>query len=221
MSAEILPLIDFSKVKKKRRIEDQANDNDEDLGDVLIKKTKGKKKGKKKSEKTDNSLQDKENEEFNNTNGLYSYEFLLNRVYEKMKDITLNDIKLPQIKVIQSSNGKSSWVNFQELVDALGRGREHLFQYFKDDFGIEASLGQNGEILFKKKVTDIMVKNTLRKYLDNYVKCPVCKSFNTILKKDQRLLRIFCLDCKGERTIQPLKSRGVPEAGKKKKINNL
>ena len=89
-------------------------------------------------------------------------------------------LKLPQIEVVQGSNGKSSWVNFQKFVDALGRGREHLFQYFKDDFSIEASLGQSGEILFKKKVTDIMVKNTLTKYLNSYVKCSVCKSYNEL-----------------------------------------
>ena len=216
MSAEILPLIDFKKVKKKRRNEEQGNDNYEELEGVILKKGKGKKKGKNKTKPTG------ENEELKNTNGLYSYELLLDRVYEKMKDFALSDsmsisLKLPQIEVAQGSGGKSSWVNFQKFVDALGRGREHLYQYFKDDFGIEASLGQSGEILFKKKVTDIMVKNTLRKYLDSYVKCSVCKSYNTILKKDQRLLRIFCLDCKGEKTIQPLKSRGVPGAGAGKK----
>ena len=181
MSTEILPLIDFSKVKKKRRNEDLENENDEELGDIVLKK-KGKKKGKgkTKTEKTENNTDDKENEEFNNTNGLYSYELLLDRIYSKMKELTLNDsmtinMILPQVNVKQAAYGRSIWVNFEGIADALGRNKEQLFQYCKDDFGIEATLGASGEILFKNRVTDTMAKNTLTKYINNYVKCPVCK----------------------------------------------
>ena len=47
MSSEILPLIDFSKVKKKRKVE--AENTDElDLEDVVLTKKKGKKKNKEK-----------------------------------------------------------------------------------------------------------------------------------------------------------------------------
>ena len=44
MSAEILPLIDFSKVKKKKRLEEPENEDqdDQELGDIVLKK-KGKK----------------------------------------------------------------------------------------------------------------------------------------------------------------------------------
>jgi glycosyltransferase involved in cell wall biosynthesis len=87
------------------------------------------------------------------------------------------------------------------------------------DLSIEATLGGEGQIYFKskQKVTERMLRNVLDKYYNDYIKCPNCKSFKTILRKDQstRLPQIYCEVCKGEKTIQNIKSRGG--GGKRKK----
>ena len=76
-----------------------------------------------------------------------------------------------------------------------------------------------GQMFFKTKqpVTQNNLKNVILKYCNEYIRCPNCKSFKTILRKDQstRLPQIYCEVCKGEKTIQAIKSRGG--AGKRKK----
>ena len=220
MADEILPLIDFSKVKKKRRQEEP--ENEEDLDDFLSVKKKGKKKKKKPTDKAESNAQDLENEEQNNLNGAYSYDFLLNRLFNTMnskKDKSASFISIPNLKLGVGNNDRTTWINFAQVAEALRRSKEHLFSYVISDLSIEATLGGEGQIYFKskQKVTERMLRNVLDKYYNDYIKCPNCKSFKTILRKDQstRLPQIYCEVCKGEKTIQNIKSRGG--GGKRKK----
>ena len=220
MADEILPLIDFSKVKKKRRQEEP--ENEEDLDDFLSVKKKGKKKKKKPTDKAESNAQDLENEEQNNLNGAYSYDFLLKRLFNTMnskKDKSASFISIPNLKLGVGNNDRTTWINFAQVAEALRRSKEHLFSYVISDLSIEATLGGEGQIYFKskQKVTERMLRNVLDKYYNDYIKCPNCKSFKTILRKDQstRLPQIYCEVCKGEKTIQNIKSRGG--GGKKKK----
>ena len=220
MADEILPLIDFSKVKKKRRQEEP--ENEEDLDDFLSVKKKGKKKKKKPTDKAESNAQDLENEEQNNLNGAYSYDFLLKRLFNTMnskKDKSASFISIPNLKLGVGNNDRTTWINFEQVAEALRRSKEHLFSYVISDLSIEATLGGEGQIYFKskQKVTERMLRNVLDKYYNDYIKCPNCKSFKTILRKDQstRLPQIYCEVCKGEKTIQNIKSRGG--GGKRKK----
>ena len=220
MADEILPLIDFKKVKKKKRQEDP--ENEDDLDDFLAVKKKGKKKKKKPTDKAESNAQDIENEDPNNTNGAYSYDFLLKRLFNTMntkKDNSGAFITIPNLVLGVGANDRTTWVNFAKVAEALRRSKEHLYSYVISDLSIEATLGGEGQIYFKskQKVTERMLRNVLDKYYNDYIKCPNCKSYKTILRKDQstRLPQIYCEVCKGEKTIQTIKSRGG--GGKKTK----
>ena len=223
MDNEILPLIDFKKVKKKKRLEEPDNEDqdDQDLeGFISMKK---KKKGKKKKEKNETDTQEIENEDPNNTNGAYSYDFLLNRLFNIMKpqkdSNVSSDMKIPGLVLGKGSNDRTTWVNFEKVADVLGRSKDHLFQFVMAELSVEATLGGEGQMFFKTKqsITTNNLRNIIHKYINEYIRCPNCKSFKTILRKDQstRLPQIYCEVCKGEKTIQAIKSRGG--AGKKRK----
>ena len=225
MENEILPLIDFSKVKKKRRHEEPENEDqdDQELDSFINTKKKGKKK-KRNKEKNETNNQEIENEDPNNNdNGAYSYDFLLKRLYNTMKarkDLSTNtEMKIPAFILGKGANDRTSWVNFGEVAEAIGRSKEHLLSYIVSDLAIEATLGQEGQMFFKtkQKISQNTLKNVVLKYTNDFVRCPNCRSFKTILRKDQstRLPQIYCEVCKGEKTIQPIKSRGG--GGKKKK----
>ena len=234
MSSEILPLIDFSKVKKKRRNkveikeekekeketkeeEYENKEEDDDLDDVVLTKGKGgkvKKTGKKKKEKQENIIESDNNLKF-------SYEFLLNRIYDIMKANNPNSssdrLKIPNIKVNITGKDRSSWVNLETVAESLNRDIESLFKYILSELGIEGTIGGDNQANFKAKVTQTSIEKVLTKYINDYVRCPTCKSFKTILKKDQstRLLQKYCENCKSVKTVQVIKARAT--AGKKKK----
>ena len=222
MDKEILPLIDFSKVKKKRKLEEQDNEEqeDQDLDNMFSVKKKNKKK-KPKTKKNEKNIQDIENEDPNNSNGAYSYDFLLKRLYNIMKDqkdpSTRVEINIPNFILSEGANRKTTWANFGKVADALGRSKDHILSYIYDELSVEGTLGGEDQLYFKSKVTQTSLKNAIHKYITDYIRCPNCKSLRTILRKDQstRLPQIYCEDCKGEKTIKTIKSRGG--VGKKKK----
>jgi translation initiation factor 2 subunit 2 len=220
MSSEILPLIDFSKVKKKRKVEAE-NADEQDLEDIVLTKKKGKKA--KKEKKNENIIEENENNgDINeNENEKFPYDTLLKRLYNLMKKHNPNSsaggLKIPTIQVGLVGKDRACWMNFEKVANSLNRNLEHLFQYVLSELGIEGTIGGENQANFKAKVTQISLQKVLTKYINDYVRCPNCKSFKTILKKDPstRLQQIFCENCKSEKTVQVIKSR--LNAGKKKK----
>ena len=227
MSSELLPLIDFSKVKKKRRNkleikeekeEDHENKDEDDLEDIVLTKKKGGKKGGKKGAKKEEK---NENKIESDNNMKFSYEFLLNRIYEIMKANNPNSssgrLKIPSVTVNMTGKDRSSWVNLGNVAQALNRDIESLFKYVLSELGIEGTIGGDNQANFKARITQTAIEKVLTKYITDYVRCPNCKSFKTILKKDQstRLLQKFCENCQSVKTVQVIKTRAT--AGKKKK----
>ncbi len=227
MSSEILPLIDFSKVKKKRRIkkeekeENQENNDEDDLGDVILTKKKGGKKGGKKAKKGDEEKEEKIEANEENGNSIYSYDSLLKRIYGLMKVHNTNSssggLKIPTIQINLVGKDRSCWMNLEKVAEALNRNIDDLFKYVLSELGIEGTKGGENQANFKARVPQSSLQKVLTKYINDYVRCPNCKSFKTIIKRDQsaRLQQIFCENCKSEKTVQVIKSRA--NAGKKKK----
>lgn len=212
------PLIDFSKVKKKRPagwtgktnsniIEIYSNKNDNELGDVIIKKAPKKKVG-----------EDTELESNSNimpiSEGEYTYDFLLERITGLIKkhNPTMTDtrdkIKLPMPVINRIGNTpRSAWSNFSEVCDAINRPVEHVYQFIMAELGIEGTIGGEGQFMYKGKFTNKHFEPLLKKYIHEYVQCPNCKSTSTTLRKDNtvRMLMISCSVCKSEKTVQAIK----------------
>jgi translation initiation factor 2 subunit 2 len=216
MEQEILPLIDFSKVKKKKKEIPKSETEPEDLSNIMITKKKHKEENQK--EKEEKELEKSENQ---NNEEDYTYEFLLERVYKMIKSRDSNStenrgsIKMPVPQVNLVGKSRSAWTNFNDFVKVLNRSQEHLFQYVLGELGVEGTIGGENQFFLKSKINSKDIETILRKYIHDYVQCPNCKSVKTIIKKDQgtRLLQIYCENCKTEKTVQHLKSH--VKAGKK------
>ena len=60
-----------------------------------------------------------------------------------------------------------------------------MFQYILSELGCEGTKGWKDQTNIKAIVTQSNLQKVLTKYINDYVRCPNCKSFNTIIKKDQ------------------------------------
>lgn len=207
MDSEVLEIIDFTKVKKKKKetkIQKKPESKSEKTED--IRKINLEKKKTIKEEKPEELPQQIKEE--------YTYEELLKRVYDLIKNHNPEftseraNLKIPVPQITSVGKTRSSWLNFESFVESLNRPRDHLSNYVKGEIGCEATIGGEKQLFLKAKVSKNQIESILRKYIQDYVKCPNCKSFKTILKKDQstRLLQICCESCKTEKTIQNLKS---------------
>lgn len=228
---EILPLIDFRKVKKKARDKpianknadenEQKNSEDEDLDDVIIsKKPKEQKEKKKKEKKTGKNDEHTEKKFYNSLKLLYEYDFLLQRVVGLIKannpDSIGEQMTIPTVK-ISSTKTKSCWLNFSEFPQRFNRDREHFMKFVIAEFGVDVTIGQDGQANIKGRINKKQAEETIKKYVKEYVKCPMCKGFKTILEKDNktRFLVIKCETCKATKTLGNLAKR--VKAGKKDK----
>jgi translation initiation factor 2 subunit 2 len=218
---EDLPLIDFSKVRKKRPL-NQRNDNTtggDDLSDIIIKKTS-------KKLTTDGMEDNTQDQKTTSTFGLggnqeYSYDFLLDRISNLIKknnpsfgDSKKVSIPVPQMNKVGTT--RTAWVNFSEVCNSLNRPTDHMYNFILSELGVEGSLGGESQFLMRGKFNNKHIESLLKKYVHDYVQCSNCKSSTTVLKKDNtsRLQVMACSSCGSEKTVQPLKV-GVQKATKK------
>ena len=77
----------------------------------------------------------------------YTYEDLLLRITKMLKDKNpslaggASALKGQTPDVVKLGTTKTSWMNFDAMVEALDRKHEHLMSYISAELGAEASLG--------------------------------------------------------------------------------
>ena len=226
MDPEILPLIDFTKVKKKKIIKtpvqppetgtqpnpsvpsahpEQAQPKSEDLSNVFLEK--------KKQPEAQQASQE-ENQKTVHFNDIYSYDFLLDRIYKMIQSPERSLLKIP-IPELNPAGKRSVWVNFSSFETALNRPLEHLLHFVMEELGVEGTINAEKQALLKSRVARNQIESILRKYIQDFVQCKNCKSFKTTIIKDQstRLQQLSCESCKAILTLQNAKS--LTKAGRK------
>lgn len=197
-----LPLIDFSKLKKKRPKNYKPEEDDLSKFEVDV-DTKNDKEKDPLNQTSHNSERSKET---------YTYEYLLERVSKLIKknnpSMTEKSkvlLKAPIVNKVGTT--KSAWINFVDTCTCLNRDREHLQQYILTELGNEGALGQENQLIIKGKFTNKHIENLLTKYIKEYVTCQMCKSPNTLLTKDNstRLQVMQCNVCGSTRTVANIK----------------
>ena len=136
------------------------------------------------------------------------YKHLLDRIIdiiaEKNPDILGNEKKfsLPVIQ-IQKVGTRSVWINFKEVCDLIKRPIDHVYNFFVKELGTEASLGGENQFSLKGKYNSTKIEALIAKYAKEYVRCPNCKSFDTIITKNNstRLQMLECNFCNTKRSV--------------------
>ncbi|KAF6262197.1 hypothetical protein COO60DRAFT_1677561 [Scenedesmus sp. NREL 46B-D3] len=126
---------------------------------------------------------------WSNSDREYTYDELLDRVFgilrERNPELTGERRRTSaQAATAREGTKKTVFTNFMDLCKAMNRNNEH------------------GRFLPKSFET------VLRRYVNEYVLCPGCKSVDTLLDKDSatRLMHLRCQQCGASRTVQAIKS---------------
>lgn len=223
--------------KKEEPLVQQAEeivvDNDLDL-DMDFSKTKKKKKKKKDldelvAEEERKETDDKDNvEEPNlwiNSDRDYTYDELLNRVFniirEKNPDMVAGKkqkfiMRPPQ--VVRIGTKKSSFSNFAEICKTLHRQPKHLLDFLLAELGTSGSVDGNSQLIIKGRFQQKQIENVLRRYIKEYVTCHTCRSPDTILQKDTRLFFLQCEVCGSRCSVASIKSGFQAVTGKRAAI---
>eukprot|EP00877_Chromochloris_zofingiensis_P000602 jgi/Chrzof1/10542/Cz05g02180.t1 len=153
----------------------------------------------------------------------YTYDELLDRVFgilrEKNPELTgarrRTVLKPPQ--VAREGTKKTVFTNFMELCKAMNRNNEHVSAYLLAELGTSGSLDGQQRLVVKGRFLPKSFETVLRRYVNEYVLCPGCKSVDTLLDRDSatRLMHLRCQQCGASRTVQAIKSGFVARVSRR------
>eukprot|EP00803_Ostreobium_quekettii_P002841 evm.model.scf_1374.1 EVM.evm.TU.scf_1374.1 scf_1374:19073-27619(-) len=219
-----------------------AGDEDDDAGNLLPLDLSKKKKKKKKDKKVrkfefDDELDDapvegeQASEEpkgrypWSGTTRDYSYDELLDRVYNVLKEKNpllakgrqKTSMKPPQ--VVREGTRKTVVLNFADLCKIMNRNTEHVMTFLIAELGTTGSLDGQSRIVLKGRFNSQSIETVLRRYINEYVLCDSCKSLDTLLDRDSatRLLHLRCQQCGASRTVSAIKSGYVARVGRRRR----
>lgn len=153
----------------------------------------------------------------------YHYEEILGRIFgmlrannpelagEKHKTI----LKPPE--VLREGTKKTVFVNFMELCKAMHRQPDHVMGYLHAELGTSGSLDGQQRLIMKGRFTPKVFEGILRRYVNEYVICNMCKSTDTLLVREQRLFILRCQQCGASRSVQAIKTGFVAQVGRRKR----
>ena len=133
---------------------------------------------------------------------IYPYKTLLDKVYgliRKQNPDLVNKkravLRPPQVMRVGTS--KILWVNYPEICKMMKRDPDHVFRFFLAELGTTGSIDGNGRFMIKGKYVPTTINNLLRKYIANYVTCPMCRGVDTTLDRDSASRMYFrhCNTC--------------------------
>lgn len=229
-----IDLESFGKKKKKKKtplnLDDLGDALPEDEEDDVDLESFGKKKKKKRRAGGDNGGEEakeenKENEEDNawvSGDRDYTYDELLERVFNIMKDKNPEMVAGEKKKfvmrppqVVRVGTKKTAFANFTEIAKMLHRQPKHLLAFLFAELGTVGALDGSNQLIIKGRFQQKHIENVLRRYIKEYVTCHTCRSPDTLLNKETRLFFLQCMSCHSRCSVQTIKTGFQAVTGKR------
>ena len=127
---------------------------------------------------------------------------------------------IPPVSVARAGTKKTIWVNCNVICQGISRNMDHVKEFFETELGTDSSIDGSKCLIIKGKFLSTQIESILKKYINEYVTCLVCRSGDTILIKDSftRLLFLECEKCKSKRSVSTIRSglRAITKADRRK-----
>lgn len=136
------------------------------------------------------------------SNTIYSRDFLLDRLYDNINKSKSNSKILLAKPQVSSANRRTYFANFKQFCTAVKRDQLHVKQYFDDELRKMSSISNNGCLVIQGMFQQKHIDKLLKKYIEEYVKCKICKKGNTELIKENRIQYIKCNVCLSKTAIE-------------------
>ncbi len=139
-----------------------------------------------------------------------SYEDLLSRIYTAMgvKQDDSSYVRIKPPKTEQIGSKKTAWLNFRVTCATLNRPEDHVNLFVSSELGVLTSVTEGGALLIRGIFPGQKLEGLIRKYMENYVKCVMCRATKTVLRKDtvSRLMMMECDACKACRSVNAIQA---------------
>lgn len=140
---------------------------------------------------------------------LYTTEFLLKRLYEKLEDDKLNKKKfsLKEKPEIILQNRKTFIKNFIKICELINREPLHFQLFIDNELQVSSSINEENMLMLNNTYSKPQVEKVMNKYIMDYVICsePKCLSGDTVLIRNNRISFLECKSCQSKKSVNDIK----------------
>lgn len=134
----------------------------------------------------------------------YNYEELLKRARSQIPETVSKHERLELPRLTHSVIGMRTIVyNLKEIAEALNRDPPHLLKFLTREMATASTL-QESRAIFKGKFSPKTFERLIRRYMEIFVICPVCKRPDTKIVKEKRLSFLVCEACGAKSSVRQL-----------------
>ena len=131
-----------------------------------------------------------------------NYEDMLNKAYEKVKQIDVSSKRFEIPKVEGHFEGRKTLLtNFFQIASHIRRNPEHIQKFMLKE--LAASGQKEGDrLVLNIKVPSTKINQKIEQYVKEFVLCKECQKPDTELIKEDRLSFIHCLACGAKHSVR-------------------
>ena len=133
------------------------------------------------------------------------YMWLLDRFYKKLPVRTTpqQQLDIPPLNIVHV--GLQTHIkNFKQVCDVILREPRICARYLLKELGARGSIDESGVFIIYSRVSAHTVNTLFKRFLDMYVRCSTCGSYQTELRKAGKVWIIRCLACGAETPVRPI-----------------
>ncbi|MEM2466887.1 MAG: translation initiation factor IF-2 subunit beta [Candidatus Bathyarchaeia archaeon] len=134
----------------------------------------------------------------------YDYEALLKRARSQLPEVTSKWERLEVPSLHYTVVGMRTIVqNFKEVAETLNRDPQHILKFLTGELAT-AAIMQESRVIFQGKFPRETIERLLKRYVETFVTCPVCKRPDTKIVKEKRLSFLVCEACGAKSSVRHL-----------------
>jgi translation initiation factor 2 subunit 2 len=134
----------------------------------------------------------------------HDYEDLLKRARSQIPEVVSKRERLELPRISLSIIGMRTMVyNFKEVAEALNRDSQHLLKFLTREMATAATM-QEARVIFQGKFSRETLERLVRRYMESFVTCPVCKRPDSKIVKEKRLSFLVCEACGAKSSVRQL-----------------
>ena len=133
-----------------------------------------------------------------------SYKEMLKRVYSQLPPEVFEHkrFELPRVRSTIAGS-RTVFFNYKEVCDALNRNPNHLLKFLSGEMATAGTINGTRAIFQGRFNTDTL-ERILKRYVEEYVTCPICNRPDTNVIKEKRLHFLVCDACGARSSIRPV-----------------
>jgi len=131
------------------------------------------------------------------------YEKMLKRVYSQLPPEVFKHKRFELPKTQSTIAGsRTIFFNFKEICDVLNRDPNSVLKFLAKEMATAGTLDRTRAIFQGRFNTDTL-ERLIKRYVEEFVVCPICKRPDSKIVKENRLYFLVCEACGARSSIRP------------------